>query len=190
MQPKLKKQWAQNSSSGLSTQSWEIASFNRHDRIWMDWAEQIEMCSDQDISWITGDLVKPEYVLDGRLTTTLRAFYAEISRALLTGQPWGETIDDLDQILRGNYGLVPASFRLIWTHAEIARSALGYAETVEQLTQRLRDCHPTVLIKTAWALRSALREQGPTVYDWLVELMGKHPNVELVLIESEIRSDG
>lgn len=138
---------------------------------------------------MTGDLVKSEYVLDGRRTTTLKAFYAEISQVLLAGQAWSETLDDLDQILRGSYGPVPATFRLIWAHAEIARSALGYPETIDHLMQRLRDCHPTVLIKTAWALRSALREQGPTVYDWLVELMGKHPNVELVLIDSEIRSD-
>ena len=136
------------------------------------------------------DLVKPEYVLDGRRTTTLKAFYVEISQVLLAGQLWGESLDDLDQILRGSYGPVPATFRLVWINAAIARSALGYPETVDQLTQRLRDCHPTVLIKTAWALRLALREQVPTVYDWLVELIGKHPNVKLVLIESEVESNG
>ena len=74
---------------------------------------------------------------------------------------------------------------MVWRDAKVAQAALGYPETVYQLTRRLRDCHPTSLIKTAWALRAALREQGPTVYDWLVDLMGKHPNVELVLAESE-----
>lgn len=133
--------------------------------------------------------MKLEYVLDGGRTTTLKAFYAEIRRVLLAGQAWGETFDDLDQILRGNYGSVPAKFRLVWSHAEIARSALGCSETADQLTQQLRDCHPTVLIKTAWALRSALREQGPTVYDWLVELIGKYPNVELILVESDELND-
>ncbi len=67
----------------------------------------------------------------------------------------------------------------------MAQTALGYPETIRQLLQQLRDCHPTVLIKTAWALRAALREQGPTVYDWLVELIGKHPNVELVFVEPD-----
>lgn len=137
---------------------------------------------------MTKDLVI-EYILDGRRTTTLQAFYTEIRQVLLAGQTWGENLDALDQILQGDYGPVPATFRLVWSHSAIARSGLGYLETVDQLTQQLRDCHPTVLIKTAWALRSALREQGPTVYDWLLELIGKHPNVELVLVEAAIASD-
>jgi hypothetical protein len=60
---------------------------------------------------------------------------------------------------------------------------------VRQLTQRLRDCHPTVLIKTAWALRAALRGQGPTVYDWLVSLIQEHSQIELILVpDDESRS--
>jgi RNAse (barnase) inhibitor barstar len=132
-----------------------------------------------------GDIVKPEYVLDGRRTITLTAFYAEVSQVLLSGQPWGENLDALHAVLRGNYGFLPETFRLVWRDAKVAQAALGYPETVHQLKQRLRDCHPTILIKTAWALRAALQEQGPTVYDWLVELIGEHPNVELVLIESD-----
>lgn len=129
--------------------------------------------------------MKPEYVLDGRRTTTLAAFFAEIGAVLLFGQPWGESLDALHAVLRGDYGVLPPSFRLVWRDATIARSALGYEQTVDHLTQRLRDCHPTVLIKTAWALRAALRRQGPTVFDWLTEIIDQHPNVELVLVESE-----
>jgi len=121
--------------------------------------------------------MKSEYVLEGRRTTTLAAFYAEVGQALLGGQPWGENLDALHEVLRGDYGQVPESFRLVWRDAKVAQAALGYPETVHQLTRRLRDCHPTSLIKTAWALRAALREQGPTVYDWLVELMGNYPNL-------------
>jgi RNAse (barnase) inhibitor barstar len=133
--------------------------------------------------------VKPKYVLDGRHTTTLELFYSEIGQVLLDRQPWGESLDDLDEILSGNHRLLPPTFRLVWYHVDIARTRLGYAETVRQLTQRLRDCPPTVLIKTAWALRPALREQGPTVYDWIVEIIGKYPNVELMLVESDEPND-
>lgn len=83
--------------------------------------------------------------------------------------------------MRGDYGQVPETFRLVWQHADQSQAALGYPETVRQLTQQLRDCPPTVLIKTAWALRAALRGQGPTVYDWLGTLIEKHPHIELVL---------
>jgi RNAse (barnase) inhibitor barstar len=93
--------------------------------------------------------VKSEYILDGRRTTTLEAFYAEIGQVLLAGQPWGENLDAFHDVLRGDYALLPETFRLVWQDAKVAQAALGYPETVHQLTLRLRDCHPTVLIKTA-----------------------------------------
>lgn len=130
-----------------------------------------------------------EYVLDGRRTTTLQAFYDELGRVLLNGQAWGESLDALDALLRGDSRPLPDTFRIIWCNANVAQAALAYPETVRHLMQQLRDCHPTRLIKTAWALRAALRSQGPTVYDWLVECISKHSNVELVLIESDEPSD-
>ena len=104
---------------------------------------------------------------------------------MLDGQPWGEDLDALEALLRGDYGLLPETFRIVWHHADRSQAALSYPETVRQLTQRLRDCPPKVLIKTAWALRAALRSQGPTVYDWLVTLMQSHPHIELVLLMGE-----
>ncbi len=122
-----------------------------------------------------------EYVLDGRRTTSLAAFHAEIGRAVL-GQPeWGASTEALDVLLRDAAGAPAGRVRVVWRHAAAARAALGYAETVRELTMRLRDCPPTVLIRTAWALRSALREVGPTVFDTLVHQLTAHPNVVLVL---------
>ncbi len=126
-----------------------------------------------------------EYVLDGKRFNTLEEFYTEVGRVLVDGRTWGENLDALSDLLRGGFGLIPDEFRLIWRHAERSRERLGYTETVRQLTSQLRDCHPTALIKTAWALRAALRGQGPTVFDWLVALIGEHPNVELLLVEGD-----
>lgn len=123
-----------------------------------------------------------EYELDGERFDTLEEFYAEVGRVLV-GSEWGENLDALNNILCGDFAMIPDEFRLVWRHAELSREKLGYTETVRQLTSQLRDCHPTALIKTAWALRAALRGQGPTVFDWLVALIGKHHNVELLLVE-------
>jgi hypothetical protein len=101
------------------------------------------------------------------------------------GEPWGENLNALNNLLHGDFGLIPGEFRLVWRHAKRSREQLGYAETIRQLQLQLRDCHPTVLIKTAWALRAALRGQGPTVFDWLVTLIREHPNVELLLVEGD-----
>lgn len=126
-----------------------------------------------------------EYVLDGERFDTLEEFYAEIGRVLIGGKPWDENLSALNNLLHGDLGLMPDEFRLIWSHAQRSRDCLGYDETVRQLMLQLRDCHPKVLIKTAWALRAALREQGPTVFDWLVTLINEHSNIELFLLESD-----
>ena len=128
--------------------------------------------------------MKPEYILDGRRTTTLEAFYVEVGQVLLAGQPWDENLDGFYTVLRGDYGYLPEAFRLVWREVDYARAALGYDETVRQLLQQLRDCPPTALIKTAWALRAALRAKGPTVFDWLIDAINRYPNVELVLMET------
>ncbi|MBV8887968.1 MAG: barstar family protein [Chroococcidiopsidaceae cyanobacterium CP_BM_RX_35] len=126
-----------------------------------------------------------EYVLDGKQFDTLEEFYAEVGRVFVGGKPWGENLNALNDMLHNSFGQMPDEFRLVWRHAERSRKQLGYTETVRQLTLQLRDCHPTVLIKTAWALRAALREQGPTVFDWLVTLLGEHSNIELLLVEGD-----
>lgn len=129
--------------------------------------------------------MQPDYVLDGQRFDTLEEFYAQVGRVFVDGEPWGENLEALNILLHGGIRQIPKEFRLVWRHAERSRERLGYAETVRQLTLQLRDCHPTVLIKTAWALRAALRGQGATVFDWIVTIVGKHPNVELLLVETE-----
>lgn len=129
--------------------------------------------------------MKPEYVINGHRTTTLEDFYKEIGRILLAGDLLPKDLDGLHSLLHGDYGHVPDTFRLVWRGSNSAKQALGYGETVRQLLQQLRDCPPTSLIKTAWALRAALNGKGPTVYDWLLEAIRQHPNVELVLGETE-----
>lgn len=150
-----------------------------------------ELCVEQTFElkkedWLlyTTNELKPEYILDGRRTTTFEAFCKEVGQTLLAGQSWDENLDGFHAVLRGDYGYLPEEFRLVWREVNYARVALGYDETVRQLQQQLRDCPPTALIKTAWALRAALRRQGPTVFDWLVDAINKHPNVELVLVET------
>ena len=130
--------------------------------------------------------MQPEYVLDGERFDTLKEFYAEVGRVFVGGKPWGKNLDALNDLLCGDFGLIPSEFLLVWRHAERSRRRLGYTETVRQLTlQQLRDCHPQAMIRTAWALRAALRGQGPTVFDWLVTLIGEHPNVKLLLVEGD-----
>jgi hypothetical protein len=125
-----------------------------------------------------------EYVIDGRRTTSLAAFYAEVGRALVGQADWGASAEALDRLLH-DVAVGPqaarAGVRLVWRHAGTARAALGYPETVRQRLAELRDCAPNVLIRTAWALRASLRGTGPTVFDALVRQLEAHRDVTLVL---------
>ena len=128
------------------------------------------------------------YVIDGRRTASLEGFYAEIGRTLIGRADWGASAESLDRLLDDVAGGARAAgtrIALVWEHAGTARAALGYAETVRQRLAELRDCAPNVLIRTAWALRAALRGTGPTLFDTLVAQLEAHARVTLVL-----RDDG
>jgi hypothetical protein len=72
---------------------------------------------------------------------------------------------------------------------EVSRQRLGYAETVRQLELKLQRCHPTNRESVAADLAWAQTHTGPTVFDWLLEIIRVHgpggeeaeDGVELVL---------
>lgn len=68
----------------------------------------------------------PEYVIDGRRTTTLDGFYDEIERVMLEGEYWGRNLDAFDDILVGDFGPIPkGGFVIRWVHCDVARRTLG-----------------------------------------------------------------
>jgi hypothetical protein len=59
--------------------------------------------------------------------------------------------------------------------------ALGYPETVRQLQRRLERCHPESRVQVSSELRDAELGRGPTVFDWLVDIIRHEPSAELEL---------
>ena len=76
-----------------------------------------------------------------------------------------------------------------WKNSTLSRVRLGYDETVRQLTRRLTRCHPSNRQSVGKDLERAQQGAGPTVFDWLVEIIEVHcaggreqeDGVELVL---------
>jgi RNAse (barnase) inhibitor barstar len=130
-----------------------------------------------------------EYVLDGTKIGSLEAFYEAISCTLIPGAGWGRNLDAFNDILRGGFGTPEEGFTLRWVHSDIAREQLGYPETVRQLELRLERCHPDNRDDVRRELEKARNGTGPTVFDWLEEIIGYHgpggdeaeSNVRLVL---------
>lgn len=117
---------------------------------------------------------KQVYEIDGTRCSTLEAFYAEISRVVIPDAEWGHNLDAFNDILRGGFGTPDEGFILRWNHADRSRTSLGYAETVRQLQRRIQRCHPDNIPFVLQELSQAEQGQGPTVFDWLVEIIQDH----------------
>src|SRR3954467_14839338 len=117
---------------------------------------------------------KPTYEIDGRRFATLDEFYDEISRVLIPGSDWGHNLDAFNDILRGGFGTPDGGFTIRWRAHALSVEHLGYSETVRQLELRLARCHPSNRTSVAQDLARAKRNEGPTVFDWLTEIIRKH----------------
>jgi RNAse (barnase) inhibitor barstar len=115
-----------------------------------------------------------EYVIDGTRITSLETFYDEISRVLIPGADWGRNLDAFDDILCGGFGTPEGGFTLIWRNSQASRASLGRAETVRLLEWILGRCHPSNREDIREKLTLARSGEGPTVFDWLVEIIEDH----------------
>ncbi len=129
------------------------------------------------------------YEIDGTQFSTLEEFFEEICRVLIPDAIWGHNLDAFNDILRGGFGTPEEGFSLVWKNSALSRQRLGYPETVRQLELRLARCHPYNRESVAKDLQLALRNEGPTVFDWLIEIIRLHgpggdeedDHVELIL---------
>jgi RNAse (barnase) inhibitor barstar len=121
------------------------------------------------------------YTLDGTRFSTLEEFYDEVERVLIPGARWGRNLDAFNDILYGGFGTPSEGFTLIWEYSAESRARLGYQETVRRLEIRLERCHPASMSGVARALMAEGRHEGPTVFDWLVDIIREHRNVDLRL---------
>lgn len=119
---------------------------------------------------------KEIFVIDGADFDSLEGFFCEISRMLIPEVSWGPNLnlDAFNDILRGGFGTPDEGFILCWRNSDISRQRLGYEETVRQLEKRLTRCHPSNVPHIQDELEQAKRHQGPTVFDWLVEIIRTH----------------
>jgi RNAse (barnase) inhibitor barstar len=132
---------------------------------------------------------KAVYEIDGLDFATLEEFYIVVSRILIPGAEWGHNLDAFNDILRGGFGTPEGGFILRWKNSTVSRERLGYEETVRQLEHRLTRCHATNRQSVGKDLERAQQGVGPTVFDWLVEIIEVHcagggeqeDGVELVL---------
>ena len=126
-------------------------------------------------------MTKTQYVIDGTECKTLKETAAAFTRALGLNFPWNGNLDALNDILRGGFGTPEDGFVLIWKQSDLSRQGLGYNETVRWYEENLQKCHPTNVSTVKQKLSEARNRRGTTVFDWLVEIIRGHQNIELRL---------
>ena len=123
---------------------------------------------------ISNDAMTVEYVIDGSRITSLEEFYEEISRVVIPDAYWGRNFDALNDILRGGFGTPREGFTLRWSNSSFSKKKLGYAETITQLEAHLARCPPDHYKSVSMKISDARKSIGPTVFDWLIEIIEDH----------------
>ncbi len=115
------------------------------------------------------------YEIDGTRFSTLEEFFAEFNRVVVPGFDLSlSNLDAFDDVLSGGCGTPDDGFTLRWKNHNISKQRLEYAETVRQLELRLARCQPANRAKVAQDLKHAQAQKGPTVFDWLTEIIHDH----------------
>ncbi len=124
----------------------------------------------------------PTYDLPGEQIHSLEDFYRIIGEVINgPGGYFGTNLDALNDCLYGNFGTPPGPYVIRWNNHQLSKKALGYPETIRQLEIRAARPYPSNRALALGKLALAKQHQGPTVFDWLVEVMTNVPNVHLEL---------
>lgn len=117
---------------------------------------------------------KKKLHVDGYEFSTLEEFYDHVSLRIIPGAEWGRNLDAFNDVLRGGFGTPEEGFIFSWDNHQISKKNLGYEETARQLRKQLERCHPSNADSVRTYLAEALKHEGPTGFDWLVEIIRCH----------------
>jgi hypothetical protein len=115
----------------------------------------------------------PVVVLQGAAFDDFAGFVKEFSRHLDEFE-WRGSLDALNDILRGGCGTPDGGFELQWLNSAHSRLALGWPATVRWLEETLTRCHHTNVPHLKLQLDAARREEGTTLFDWIIEIINVH----------------
>ncbi|WP_277971534.1 barstar family protein [Sphingomonas echinoides] len=120
----------------------------------------------------------------GHAIIDIPTFYAEINRVFMADESWslGDSLDALNDLLYGGYGAIDGHepVKLIWRNMDVSRSTLGLATTRTFLAEKLKRPGMFNVTMIAGQLDALERGAGQTYFDIVLEIIGNHPNIELV----------
>lgn len=133
---------------------------------------------------------KPVYVIDGENFSDFEGFIEECNRGFIRetsgGGECGGNLDAFNDYLWQalSTGRRRTGYVIVWRNAGKSRRELGHRALVRWLAESLRECHPAGDAYSDFLarLRAARRRTGPTLFDWLTEIITRRaPDAELRL---------
>ena len=116
-----------------------------------------------------------EITIDGLDFSTLEGFYGTIGRAIIDpNHPDSGNLDWLNDILSWPCGDEMVPYTLIWRNSVESQRRLGHTETVRQMEQRKVWQFPFGDTKMVSNIEAARQGKGPTVFDWLIEIIERN----------------
>lgn len=120
--------------------------------------------------------------LEGMRINDIATFYEEINRVFMAGEGWrlGESLDALDDMLRGGYGATQGfeTVALRWRDMEHCRRTLGIDATRRWLHSKLA-MPETFASNRIQAQLDALDSGGPTYFDIILDIIADHERIRL-----------
>lgn len=121
--------------------------------------------------------------LNGAAIDDIPSFYDEINRVFMQGEDWqlGPSLDALDDLLYGGFGVLNGVDRavLVWTDIERSRRALGLETTRRHYLAKLAQPTGFDVERITEDLAALDRGDGPTYFEIILEIIAGHPQIEL-----------
>jgi hypothetical protein len=125
----------------------------------------------------TGGLALQRVVeIDGRDFRTLEGFFGVVGTALIPDQRWGKNFEAFNDILCWPLARDPEPYVLVWRRSNLSRPRLDHRAAEQYWQELIRAGGGKPSKWQAEQLARAERCEGPTAFDWIVEIIEGHPN--------------
>ena len=117
-------------------------------------------------------------VIDGNNFSNYEELCKEFNKTVFVGcyNQWTTgNLDGFNDLLR------EVDCTIIWKNFAQSKKNLSYSETVKYLKEILEHCHPSNRINVSQKIQRAESGAGPTILDWVLEIIAEHDNVILKL---------
>lgn len=123
--------------------------------------------------------------IEGARVDGIPSLYRELTRVFMPDEEWtlGESLDALDDVLYGGFGVLDGSapVRVVWNAHAVSRAALGVEATRAYYRAKLARPDVYAVAPAERALEALEAGEGETYFDLVLRVFADHAHIDLVL---------